>query len=303
MMGNSKPNKTSAAIFIGLRRLARWIQRGCLSLFCRSCCCCLIGNGAAGDSLWRAGTLSSHGICPGTGGRTGPLGCRARRRGEIQRGCSTASTGHARSWSFAPRVAAWLLARAPPVALRLRRAMAERLPFRLTVPGKIHRVYRGRLTIDSAARNGELLAVVSMDRETAVASIVAAEMAESSPMEALKAQAVATRSFLAAGARHQDFDFCDTTHCQFLKSPPPLDEPGLSAVAGHAGPGHCLSRQTAGGHVLQPLRRPDAQPARCRHGAGSGISLLCCAVPVVPAAPIHMAKQSRRQRASASTRQ
>jgi len=92
--------------------------------------------------------------------------------------------------------------------------------FRLTVPGRFHRVYRGRLTIQ--ARKGELLAVVMMDCETAVASIVAAEMVESAPIEALKAQAVATRSFLSAGAKHLDFDFCDTTHCQFLKSPPPV---------------------------------------------------------------------------------
>jgi stage II sporulation protein D len=91
--------------------------------------------------------------------------------------------------------------------------------FRLIVPGKIHRVYQGRLYL--LTRNGELLAVAGMDRETAVASIVAAEMNESAPMEALKAQAVATRSFLAAGRRHLGFDFCDTTHCQFLKSPPP----------------------------------------------------------------------------------
>ena len=46
-------------------------------------------------------------------------------------------------------------------------------------------------------------------------------MNESTPTEALKAQSVAARSFLDAGARHTDFDFCDTTHCQFLKSPPP----------------------------------------------------------------------------------
>jgi stage II sporulation protein D len=92
--------------------------------------------------------------------------------------------------------------------------------FRLTVPGKFHRAYCARLTIE--AHNGELLAVAAMDRETAVASIVASELEESAPLEALKAQAVATRSFLAAGARHVDFDFCDTTHCQFLKSPPPL---------------------------------------------------------------------------------
>jgi SpoIID/LytB domain protein len=61
-----------------------------------------------------------------------------------------------------------------------------------------------------------------MDRETAVASIVASEMDESAPLEALKAQAVAARSFVAAGQRHLNFDFCDTTHCQFLKSPPAL---------------------------------------------------------------------------------
>ncbi len=92
--------------------------------------------------------------------------------------------------------------------------------FRLTVPGRFHRTYFARLTIE--ARNGELSAVASMDRETAVASIVASEMDENAPMEALKAQAVATRSFLAGGARHLDFDFCDTTHCQYLKSPPRL---------------------------------------------------------------------------------
>jgi stage II sporulation protein D len=104
----------------------------------------------------------------------------------------------------------------------------EAAAFRLTVPGRFHRAYRGRLTIQ--ARKGELLAVVAMDRETAVASIVAAEMAESAPMEALKAQAVVTRSFLDAGPRHLDFDFCDTTHCQFLKSPSPFTSRVTSAV-------------------------------------------------------------------------
>ena len=100
--------------------------------------------------------------------------------------------------------------------------------FRLTVPGRFHRVYSARLTIE--ARNGELVAVAAMDRETAVASILASEMDESAPIEALKAQAVATRSFLAAGRRHLEFDFCDTTHCQFLKSPPPLASRVSSAV-------------------------------------------------------------------------
>ncbi len=102
------------------------------------------------------------------------------------------------------------------------------IAFRLTVPGRFHRIYRGRLSV--IARSGKLVAVVTMDRETAVASIVAAEMEDNSPIEALKAQAVVARSFLLAGARHQDFDFCDTTHCQFVKSPPPVGGRISSAV-------------------------------------------------------------------------
>lgn len=105
--------------------------------------------------------------------------------------------------------------------------------FQLAVPGKIHRVYWGRLTV--LAHHGELIAVVSMDREIAVASIVAAEMMESAPIEALKAQAVATRSFLSAGARHKRFDFCDTTHCQFLKSPPKTSSPFTRAAQATSG--------------------------------------------------------------------
>lgn len=102
----------------------------------------------------------------------------------------------------------------------------EPVDFVLAVPRKITRHYRGTLQIIPSVEN--LLAVVTMDRETAVASIVAAETAPDTPPEALKAQAIATRSILVAGrGRHHDFDFCDTTHCQFLREPP---TPG-SAVA------------------------------------------------------------------------
>jgi len=95
----------------------------------------------------------------------------------------------------------------------------EPADFVLAVPRKIARHYRGTLEIRRSA--GHLLAVVTMDRETAVASIVAAESTVETPFQALKAQAVATRSYLAASrGRHRDFDFCDTTHCQFLREPP-----------------------------------------------------------------------------------
>jgi len=91
--------------------------------------------------------------------------------------------------------------------------------FTLAVPGKLSRRYHGTLAVKSAA--GVLVPVVGMDLETAVASAVQAESDSDTPLEALKAQAVATRSYFVATRRqHHDFDFCDTTHCQFLREPP-----------------------------------------------------------------------------------
>lgn len=101
--------------------------------------------------------------------------------------------------------------------------------FRVTIPGRISRRYRGKLEIKPT--HGELLMIVTMDLETAVASVVAAESPSNAPMEALKAQAVAARSFLVAGGkRHRDFAFCDTTHCQFLRAPPDAQSPAVQAT-------------------------------------------------------------------------
>lgn len=101
----------------------------------------------------------------------------------------------------------------------------------ITVPGKIRRRYQGILDLKS--KNGELIPVVTMDLETAVASAVQAETASGTAAEALKAQAVVSRSYFVAGAgRHEDFDFCDLTHCQFLREPPAADSPAaIAAVA------------------------------------------------------------------------
>ena len=103
--------------------------------------------------------------------------------------------------------------------------------FWLEVPGKLKRRYAGTLEIH--AHGTQLEAVVTMPLETAVASVVAAESPSGAGSEALKAQAVAARSFLVARqAGHADFDFCDTTHCQFLRSPPePGSEPDKAARA------------------------------------------------------------------------
>jgi len=90
--------------------------------------------------------------------------------------------------------------------------------FILAIPGGMSREYYGRLEIRRSG--GRLQAIVEMDVETAVASIVASEGSTSVPFEARKAQAVATRSYLlGAHLRHTDFDFCDSEHCQRLHGP------------------------------------------------------------------------------------
>jgi peptidoglycan hydrolase-like amidase len=106
--------------------------------------------------------------------------------------------------------------------------------FVLSIPGKITRRYHGTLELRPSA--GSLLAVVNMDLETAVASVVAAESLPDTPIEALKAQAVAVRSyFVAAKSRHHNFDFCDTTHCQFLRDPPSPGTPAARAATATRG--------------------------------------------------------------------
>lgn len=106
----------------------------------------------------------------------------------------------------------------------------EPVDFVLAVPGKIVRRYHGTLELKPDA--GILTAVVDLDRETAVASVVAAESAPDTPLEALEAQAVAARSYFAAShGRHQGFDFCDTTHCQFLREAPAPNSASARAAA------------------------------------------------------------------------
>jgi peptidoglycan hydrolase-like amidase len=135
----------------------------------------------------------------------------------------------------------------------------EVVEFRLAIPGKISRRYRGRLEITPSGR--ELIAVVRMDREAAVAAVVAAESLPDTPIEALKAQAVAARSYFAVGVgRHLDFDFCDTTHCQFLREVPASGSRADEAVAATRGlalaynaqPFPAMYTRSCSGHTLAP---------------------------------------------------
>jgi stage II sporulation protein D len=110
--------------------------------------------------------------------------------------------------------------------------------FVLEVPGKIRRVYSGAL--DVSVDSGVLLPIVTMDLETAVASVVQAESDPGTPIEALKAQAIAARSYFSAGfpairGRHHHTNFCDTTHCQFLREPPAPNSPAAAATVSTRG--------------------------------------------------------------------
>lgn len=118
--------------------------------------------------------------------------------------------------------------RAPAIIVTGRKD--EPVDFNLAIPNKITRRYHGTLEIRPSG--AILLAILKLDRETAVASVVAAESLPGTPIEALKAQAIAARSYFVAGrGRHQEFDFCDTTHCQFLREPTATDSPLAQAVA------------------------------------------------------------------------
>jgi len=74
--------------------------------------------------------------------------------------------------------------------------------------------------LEVRADEGHLLITALMPMEEYVAGVLAGEVGNFKSDEALKAMAVAARTYaLHFGARHamEGFDFCDTTHCQDLR--------------------------------------------------------------------------------------
>ena len=89
--------------------------------------------------------------------------------------------------------------------------------YTISVPGRIERHYFGSLEV--ASDWNRLLPRILIDEETATEQILRSEMTESRQIETLKAQAILIRSYLrfSQGRHRKDgYDFCDTTHCQFL---------------------------------------------------------------------------------------
>src|SRR5271165_6187142 len=79
---------------------------------------------------------------------------------------------------------------------------------------------RADFPIEIRANDGHLLITALMPMEEYIAGVLAGETANFKSDEALKAMAVAARTFaMHFGSRHapDGFDFCDTTHCQDLR--------------------------------------------------------------------------------------
>jgi len=77
--------------------------------------------------------------------------------------------------------------------------------------------YRG--AIEFRPSGGRLTAINVLPPEYYLLGVLPSEMSPSSHAEALKAQAIASRTFMVyrmneGGHRNQGFDLCDTTHCQ-----------------------------------------------------------------------------------------
>jgi stage II sporulation protein D len=103
----------------------------------------------------------------------------------------------------------------------------------LSLPGEMKRKFGGRILV-GCKDGGGIKVILETDLESAVASIVAAEMSFCQKVEALKALAVLARTFISSNlGRHarEGFDFCDTTHCQFYRGMDGLSQLAIRAAA------------------------------------------------------------------------
>lgn len=99
------------------------------------------------------------------------------------------------------------------------------------------RIYDGNLEL-TPLPNGRLLVVNQVPLEQYVRGVLQAEGPRTMRPEALKALAVAVRTYgVSSRARHlaDGFDLCDTTHCQLYAGRPPSGSPAERAATETAG--------------------------------------------------------------------
>src|SRR5215216_4279441 len=150
----------------------------------------------------------------------------------------------------------------------------------LTIPGKMNREVRGEVSVAPRKRrlHGSLNVVLATDRESAVASVVAAEAGGAREREAVKALAVVVRTFMLSHAnRHsgEGFDFCDTTHCQLYRGEADLfseaDSPVVAnSVAATAGEFLSFRNRPLRSYFTAVCGGLSATPAMVWGGASAG---------------------------------
>src|SRR5271165_1686760 len=110
--------------------------------------------------------------------------------------------------------------------------------------------------IEVRANDGHLLITAFMPMEEYIAGVLAGETGNFKSDEALKAMAVAARTFaMHFGSRHalDGFEFCDTTHCQDLR---------IAGIDGHL---RSIAQATAGEILWY-----DGEPAAAYYAANCG---------------------------------
>ncbi len=111
---------------------------------------------------------------------------------------------------------------------------------------------RADFPIEIRAHDGHLLITALMPMEEYIAGVLAGETGNFKSDEALKAMAVAARTFaIHFGSRHalDGFDFCDTTHCQDLRVAG--IDPHLRKIAASHGRRNPVVRRRARGRLLR----------------------------------------------------
>ncbi len=92
------------------------------------------------------------------------------------------------------------------------------LKFIITANGKATKSYKGVLEVRHLYK--DFLVLLSVRREELIAAVAEPEMHRYSSHEARKVQVILARSYLYANkTRHEisGYNFCDTSHCQFVK--------------------------------------------------------------------------------------
>jgi SpoIID/LytB domain protein len=95
------------------------------------------------------------------------------------------------------------------------------------------RAYRGEVSVN--VDKGKLRAINSLGLEAYLYGVVPSEMPHRWPAEALKAQAVAARSYALATKRSGDFDVCSDVRSQVYRGIPEEEEPTNEAIDATAG--------------------------------------------------------------------